>query len=256
MPLGGHLKEIRQRLIICSGVFLASFTLCWWQSDVLWGWLTKPLHTILPQGHRLIFTGLSEAFMTYIKVSALAALGLSWPVWVWHVWRFVVPGLTPSEKSITSFVLLGSTLLFVAGVVFAYAVVCPAAYQFFLSFEMPAAPIPLQLEMRISEYISFTVRVMTAFGVCGQLPLVMILLSRWGVVSPQRWKSLARPVCAGIFAVSAVVTPPDMVSMLALAVPMCLLYAGTLLFLMWLNQWNRPVRAPKMTTTDGPIGQS
>lgn len=236
MPFTAHLHEIRQRLIICSLVFLAAFILCWWQSDALWGWLTQPLHHILPQGHRLIFTGLSEAFVTYIKLSALAALGLSWPVWVWHAWRFVAPGLTSSERSLTCFVLLASTVLFVAGVLFAYAVVCPAAYQFFLSFEMPNAPIPLQLEMRISEYISFTIRLMTVFGVCGQLPLAMILLSRWNIVPTQQWKRLTRPVCAGIFAIAAVITPPDIVSMLALAVPMCGLYGATLLLLTWLER--------------------
>lgn len=236
MSFASHLKEVRQRLVVCSLVFFIAFALCWWQSELLWGWFTTPLCHVLPQGHRLIFTGLSEAFMAYIKISALAGLGLSWPVWVWHVWRFVAPGLTLSERKTTGFILFGSTLMFMAGVFFAYTVVCPAAYQFFLSFEMPNAPIPLQLDMRMSEYISFTIRVMTAFGVCGQLPLVMILLSKWRVVPAQQWRRLARPVCAGIFAVSAVITPPDMLSMLALAVPMCLLYACTLLFLTWLNQ--------------------
>lgn len=256
MPFILHLKEMRSRLISCIIVFLFFFALCWWQYDMLWHWLTTPLCHVLPQGHRLIFTGLSEAFMTYIKVSALAALGLSWPVWAWHVWRFVAPGLVKSERLVTVFVLLSSTLLFVIGAIFAYGYVCPAAYEFFLSFERPNAAIPLQLDMRISEYIGFTLRVMVAFGLCGQLPLVMVLLTKWGFVSSSQWLRLSRPVCAGIFAVSAVITPPDILSMLALAVPLCLIYACTLLFLMWLNQWNKPVNPPKITTTDGPTGQS
>lgn len=256
MPIMGHLKEVRSRLIVCLLVFAAAFIVCWWQSSLLWCWFVDPLAKVLPLGHRMIFTGPSEAFVAYMKIAALAGLVLSWPIWVWNVWRFVAPGLTTQEKPMTLGVLLGSTGFFIMGLFFAYAYVCPAAYQFFISFEMPSAPIPLQLEMRISEYVSFMVRVMTAFGLCAQLPLVMVLCVRYNIVSLSRWMRLARPVCAGIFVVAAVITPPDMLSMLALAVPMCLLYAGTLLFLKWLTRWNSTQKPPSITTTDGPTGQS
>lgn len=236
MPVMEHLKEVRRRLILCLMVFGFAFVFCWWQSDMLWQWFVAPLAQVLPNGHRMIFTGPSEAFVAYMKIAALAGLVLSWPVWVWHIWRFVAPGLTSTEKPMTFGLLLGSTFFFIVGLAFAYTYVCPAAYQFFISFEMPSAPIPLQLEMRISEYVGFTVRVMTAFGLCAQLPLVMVFCTRCGVVSLAWWQRMARPVCAGIFVVSAVVTPPDMLSMLALAVPMCGLYVGTLLFLAWLNR--------------------
>ena len=228
LPITGHLKEVRSRLIWCCLVYGVCFALSWPFYEWFWNIILEPLRYVLPKGHRLIFTGLSEAFITQFKVVGLVSLALSWPIWIWHIWAFLKPGLLGGERTLLSVGLFGSTVLFLSGVVLAHVWVCPAAYQFFISFEMPHATVPLHLDMRISEYISFTLRVMVAFGVCAQLPLIMLLTIYTGFISLKRWVLWARPVCAAIFVVAAFITPPDIWSMLVLALTLCALYAATL----------------------------
>jgi sec-independent protein translocase protein TatC len=230
-PLLEHLVELRRRLIICVVGFALGFCLCYSFAQELFGLFAKPLADVLGAGHRLIYTGLTEAFTTYVKVAAFGALVLSIPLLTWQGWRFVGPGLYENERPLFFSALILTPLLFLAGALFAYFVVCPLAYHFFVSFETTQTALPIQLEARMGEYLSFVIRLMVVFGLCFEMPLVLLVLARLKIVSRETLLGKWRYFVLGIFAISALITPPDMVSMLALALPLCLLYGLSLWFI-------------------------
>ncbi len=235
-PLLEHLGEARERVIKSGLFFLLSFFLFYGFSDYLFQLITAPLgETFQSLGltdRRLIFTGLTEAFSSYIKLSAFGSLFVSLPYMGWHLWRFVAPGLYENEKALFTLALIIMPLLFALGALFAYFVVCPMAYKFFLSFESTGqGGLPIQLEARVGEYLSFMIRLMMAFGMCFQLPLVMVMLVKAKLITKEVMKRKWRIAVVIIFAVSALITPPDMVSMMALALPLCGLYGFSLILI-------------------------
>lgn len=228
-PLLTHLLELRRRLILAFATFVVLLVLCYSVSDIIFAFLVKPLAELLVAAggeRRLIYTGLTEAFLTYIKVAAFAAAFLSFPVWATQAWMFIAPGLYKHEQKLFLPLLIATPLLFLSGAVFAYYVVFPLAYSFFLSFETSAAAtlIPIQLEAKVNEYLSFVMRLVLAFGVSFELPVLMTVLATTGMVTAQTLIKRWRLAIVCIFAVAALITPPDAISMLALAFPLILLY--------------------------------
>lgn len=228
-----HLMELRQRLIYCVLFFFAALGVCYYFSEEIFQFLVAPLADLLKDhpGHRLIYTGLTEAFVTYIKVSFFAATFLSFPILAIQVWKFIAPALFQSEKRVFLSFLMSTPVLFVLGAGFAYYFILPNAWSFFLSFETPggAGQLPIQLEARVHEYLSLVMQLVLAFGISFQLPIVLILLARIGIAKEETLKKNRKYAFLFIMIAAAFLTPPDVLSMLGLAFPLYILYEISLI---------------------------
>jgi sec-independent protein translocase protein TatC len=228
MPLLDHLIELRQRLIWSCVALAICFIAGYALSGVIFDILVRPLqHIASPDGpRRMIFTAPTEAFFTYVKVAFFAAVFLSFPVIAGQIWMFVAPGLYKHEKKAFLPFLVATPVLFLVGAAFLYFLILPAALRFFASFEVPAAEgqMPIQLEAKMSEYLSLVMTLILAFGISFELPVLLVLLAKVGIVSSETLASKRRYAIVGIVAFAGVVTPPDVFSQLSLAVPMYLLY--------------------------------
>ncbi|MBP9752437.1 MAG: twin-arginine translocase subunit TatC [Proteobacteria bacterium] len=234
-PLVSHLIELRKRLIWVLMVFVVGFFICYYFSNSLFDFLVQPLSDILHQKggeRRLIYTSLTEAFTTYIKISFFFAFIMTFPFLCYHVWQFVVPALFKNERFIFRCFLVSIPLFFLIGAFFAYYIIFPTAYTFFLSFETTAltsTSLPIQLEAKLNEYLSFVMRLILAFGICFELPVILSLLSFAKILSYESLKKHWRIAIVAIFALSAFITPPDVLSMLGLAIPLIALYGVSLI---------------------------
>ena len=197
---------------------------------------------------RLIYTGLTEAFVTYIKLALWAGCVLAFPVIAVQIWIFAAPGLYKNERRAFLPFLVATPVLFLAGASMAYYFVFPLAWKFFLSFETPAAPgsLPIQLEARVSEYLSLSMTVIFAFGLAFELPVILVLLTRVGLLSAAKLAGFRRYAIVLIFIAAAILTPPDVFSQLSLALPMMLLYELSILGAKWVE------RARKADEAAGP----
>lgn len=222
----GHLLELRSRLTKAVLALLAGFALAYPFSRQIYAFLAAPLVSVLPANSHLIFTSLPEVFLTYVKLSFLAGFFFALPVILYQFWAFVTPGLYQHERKLLFPTLFASVALFMAGAAFAYYLVFPAAFHFFVSFsgeEITALP-------AVREYLSLAITFLLAFGAAFQIPVVTVVLARLGVVKVDTLKRSRRYVLLGCFIVAAVVTPPDVLSQFMLAVPMYLLFELGLLF--------------------------
>jgi sec-independent protein translocase protein TatC len=228
MPLLGHLVELRSRLIWCMGGFLVAFFACFFVAEDIFAFLVEPLGDAMEsrQGARMIFTALHEAFFTYVKVAFFAAAFICFPLFSVQVWMFIAPGLYKSEKRAFLPFLLATPVLFVMGGALVYYFIMPLAWDFFLDFQKPAeaGALAIEIEPKVDQYLSLVMRLIFAFGVGFELPVVLILLARAGIVTSEGLKAKRRYAVVGVFVVAAVLTPPDVISQIGLAIPILLLY--------------------------------
>lgn len=250
-PLMEHLVELRTRLLWSFVAFFAAFGLCFYFAADIYAVLVHPLADAFggESGRRLIYTALYETFLTYVKVGFFGALCISFPMLAAQIWFFVAPGLYRNERHAFLPFLAAIPVFFAAGVAVVYYFIMPMAIRFFLGFETPPSEgeIPIQLEAKVSEYLNLVMALIFAFGACFQLPVALVLLGRVGIVSSQTLKSGRRYAIVGIFAVAAVLTPPDVLSQVALALPVILLYELSI-WAVWLIERGR---ARRDTEADG-----
>ena len=216
-----HLEELRKRLIISLIAIGAGFIICYIFSKEIFQFLMIPLQKTLPPGTSMIFTSLTEAFFTYMKVALLAGIFVASPVVLYQIWLFVAPALYSHEKRyVIPFVML-STFLFIGGAAFGYFVVFPVGFKFFMSFSTDfIKPAP-----KLKEYLSFCSMLLLAFGLVFELPLIIAFLAKLGIVDARMLSRNRRYVILGIFIVAAILTPgPDVMSQLMMAIPLLFLY--------------------------------
>jgi sec-independent protein translocase protein TatC len=251
-----HLIEFRNRLVYSVVALLVAFILCYLVAEDLFAFLVRPLVEAMgddTEGRRMIFTGLHEAFFTYIKIAFFTAIFVSFPIIASQIWIFVAPGLYKNEKSAFLPFLIVTPILFFLGGALAYEIVMPLAWKFLLSFESngdaslyaravaaltkefptlgaylptPAEPmaLPIQSETRVSEYLSLSMKLIFAFGLCFQLPVLLTLLGRVGIVSSAGLKAKFKYAIVFAFIAAAILTPPDPLSQITLAIPIIVLY--------------------------------
>jgi sec-independent protein translocase protein TatC len=229
MPLLDHLIELRQRLIWSALAFFVAFIVCYVFHKQIFTILVAPMNTLPnPEGRRMIFTAPTEAFFTYVKVAAWGAVCLSFPIVAGQIWKFVAPGLYQNEKSAFLPFLVATPFMFALGAAFLYFLILPYGLQFFASFEIPreagAGAVPIQFEAKMNEYLSFVMALILAFGISFELPVLLVLLCRVGILHSTQLAEKRRYAIVAMVTFAAIVTPPDVFSQLALAIPMYLLY--------------------------------
>ncbi|HOC60355.1 MAG TPA: twin-arginine translocase subunit TatC [Smithellaceae bacterium] len=221
MSLTEHLVELRKRLsnaLIALGI---GFFVCYYFKDTLFMIITKPLTQALPKNSYLIYTGLTQAFFTYMKVSLFSSLVLTSPFIFYQIWRFISPALLPQEKKYVVPFVLSSTLLFLGGVVFGYFVVLPPAFEFFVSFNNQY----LQAMISFNEYLSLFVKFLLGFGLSFQLPVLIFFLAKLGIVTDKTLSQNRKYAILLMFIAAAILTPsPDAFSQVLMAIPLLFLY--------------------------------
>ena len=224
-----HLTELRKRLIH-SFIFLFIFFIsCYFFSEHLYRFLVDPYAQAVKDNgidRRLIFTALQETFLTYLKVSFFAAFFITCPYMLIQIWKFIAPGLYKHEKiAIVPYLILTPVLFFLGGIL-VYYLIMPLAIKFFLSFESTGGStgLPIQLEAKVNEYLSLIMKLIFAFGLSFQLPVVLSLLARVGIVDAKFLRDRRKYVVVMIFAAAALLTPPDPITQIGLAIPLLILY--------------------------------
>jgi sec-independent protein translocase protein TatC len=243
-----HLIELRSRLVKAVSVVLVLFVVVgfiWPGAGTVYDFLAAPLMNALPEGTKMIATGVITPFMVPVKVAALVAFLLALPVVLYQAWAFVAPGLYEHEKALAIPIVVASTVLFLLGVAFCYYLVFGQVFTFIHGF----SPKSITPAPDIEAYFSFVITMFLAFGVTFEIPIVVIILVRSGVVSLEKLRDARPYVIVGAFVVAAVVTPPDVLSQFMLAVPMCLLYEAGLFLARFITK--REETAPKDEAASG-----
>ena len=223
-----HLIELRSRLIKIMIMVIISFIFFYIFADNIYNFLVKPYANVVEGeiGRRLIFTALHETFFTYIRVALFASIFVSLPFLLIQLWIFIAPGLYKNEKKVVLPYLIATPLLFILGSALVYYLIMPLAIKFFLSFESIGGngALPIQLEAKVNEYLSLVMRLILAFGLCFQLPVVLTLMARVDLVSATGLRKNRKYVIVGVFAIGALLTPPDPISQIGLGIPVLILY--------------------------------
>lgn len=229
VPLLDHLLELRTRLLRCVYALAVTFAICFYFADDIFALLARPLMEAFPPGQgKLIYTKLYEAFFVELKVSLFAAFLLSFPIIANQLWAFVAPGLYAREKKAFLPFLIATPILFTAGASLAYFIVMPTAFKWFLGFQGDKGGLHLEALPGTGDYLNLVMQFILAFGISFLLPVLLMLLNRAGIVTRAQLVAARRYVIVGITALAAVITPPDVVSQLMLAIPLLFLFEGTL----------------------------
>ena len=238
-PLLAHLTELRRRLLYCFAFFLAVFCVAYYYSEHLFGFLTQPLLEAFGSDpdRRMIYTGLHEAFFTYIKLAFFAAACVVLPFALNQVWKFVAPGMYEHEKRSLRPAFVATPVLFAIGASLAFYGIFPLAWKFFLGFETPGAAggVAVELEARVSEYLALVTRLILAFGISFELPVLLLVLAKVGIVTADSLRRFRKHAIVVAFLLAAIITPPDLISQIALGTPIVLLYELSI----WLIVWTR-----------------
>ena len=242
MPLLDHLIELRTRLLWSFAALAVAFGVSIYFARPIFGFLVQPL---LASGQtKLIYTAIFEAFFVEIKVAFFAASFFSFPVFATQLWRFVAPGLYSKEKRAFLPFLLATPLLFILGAAMAYYMVIPVALNYLLGFGGNVGGVEQEALPGVDNYLNFVMKFIFGFGISFLLPVLLMLLERAGIVTLAQLKAARRYAIVGSFAVAAVLTPPDVVSQLLLAIPLCILYELALVAI-WITQRRRMKTAPE-----------
>jgi sec-independent protein translocase protein TatC len=233
MPLMDHLVELRRRLIWCIVAFVLCFFVAYYFAQDIFLYLAEPLRRALdgqPNAH-MVFTAMTEAFFTYMKVAFFTAAFFSFPLVSLQIWKFVAPGLYKHEQRAFLPFLVATPILFLMGAALAYYMIFPLAWHFLLSFQVMGSSdsMPIEVLPKVDQYLSISLQLIFAFGIAFEMPVLLTLLARAGIISSAGMAAKRRYAIVGVVAVSAVLTPPDMISMFALAIPMILLYEISIL---------------------------
>jgi len=224
-----HLTELRKRLIHSFIFLIIFFIICYFFAEYLYGFLVEPYAQAVREdgsNRRLIFTALQETFLTYLKVSFFTAFFVTCPFFLMQIWKFIAPGLYKHEKTAILPYLVLTPVLFLLGGMLVYYLIMPLAIKFFLSFETTgmSTNLPIQLEAKVNEYLSLVMKLIFAFGISFQLPVILSLLARVGIVNSNFLKERRKYFIVIIFAAAALLTPPDPITQIGLAVPLLILY--------------------------------
>jgi sec-independent protein translocase protein TatC len=247
LPFTSHLEELRKRLIVCFVAVGVGFVASYGFKERLFGILVRPLRNVMGTGETLIYTGLPEAFFTYLKVSLLSGVMLAAPVLIYQFWMFVSPGLYRKERRILIPIVFLSSLFFVGGSLFGYFIVFPWGFKFFLGFATEyIRPLP-----SMKEYLGFSAKLLLAFGLVFELPLVITFLARLGLVSVPFLKKNRKYALLLFFAGAAMLTPPDVVTQVMMALPLMLLYEISILGARIFGREKPPAESPAEDTAAG-----
>ena len=229
MTMGQHFAELRRRILWTFTVLGAALVGGWYVAPWLQALLTVPLMNVWPNGE-LLYTGLTDGLMIRFSLAVLFSLFVTVPVALWHLWRYIAPGLRVNERRIVWPVLIASPILFLIGAAFAFYILFPFVFGFFIELNQNT-PVPAVLLPAATNYLSFSIGMLKVFGIAFQLPLVLVLLNRVGILSRARAVKMRRYAIVLIVVVAAVLTPPDVVSQILLALPMWGLFELSLLFM-------------------------
>jgi len=229
-----HLTELRSRLVRSFVYLFICFIVCYFFSENIYRFLVEPYAAAVKDdasNRRLIFTALHETFITYLKVAFFTAIFVTSPIILTQIWKFIAPGLYKNEKRALLPYLVATPVLFLLGGMLVYYLVMPLAIKFFLTFETSAqvTSLPIQLEAKVNEYLSLIMRLIFAFGISFQLPVLLSLLARVGFIDSDYLKKRRKYVIVIIFAVAAVLTPPDPITQIGLGIPLLILYELSIL---------------------------
>lgn len=229
MTLVQHFSEMRRRVLWCLLIFVLAFCAGLFFAPYMQDFLTQPLLGVWPNA-TLLYSGLADGMMIQLSLALMFALVVILPVVLWHIWAYVAPGLRENERRFIWPILIMSPVLFVVGAAFAFWVLFPMAFKFFVELNQ-VAPVPAVLMPAVRDYLGVAIGMLRVFGIAFQLPLVMVLLNRIGVLSRSRVIKMRRYAIVAIVVVAAILTPPDIISQVLLALPMWLLFEASVFFM-------------------------
>lgn len=218
-----HLEELRSRLVKSFSAIFIGMAAAWSQTERIMDWIREPIAPYLPQGG-LIFTGVMDKFMAHIKVAGMSGVILSCPIWIYQVWKFVAPGLYKQERRYGLFFIAFGSILFLSGVSFVYFFVYPSAFKFLMTFG-GGTDKPM---ISIAEYLSFFVTTTMMFGIAFELPLILTILAMLGLIDAAFLKAKRRYAVVLLAVVAAILTPPDLISMIMMLIPLLFLYESSI----------------------------
>ena len=215
-----HIADLRKRLMISSAFFVIAFFACFFIYDVILGWMMVPIEAVLPEGSRMVAIEVQETFFTALKVAFFSAFLVSLPVIFWQFWLFMSPGLYENEKKLVIPFVISATFMFLVGASFAYYVVVPYGFEFLVTFgSQVVAVMP-----SIGKYVTFFTKLMFGFGIAFEMPVITFFLATIGLVNDEMLKSFFKYAIVLIFVLSALLTPPDIITQFLMAGPLIILY--------------------------------